>query len=138
MESKKTERLLRCDECKGDFTLSKKSDFIYRLIKIDDVKGEFWLTYFLCPHCQKMYPIILDNKDSRNKSIKYDYKNRILYNSLNKDTTALKKEIIKLQKEISIIRRALVIKHGKAFYRFAESDITLKMDFTPVKTGLED
>lgn len=80
---------LRCDYCNTEFELVK-SDFCCEQVTIDSVK--LWFTYFRCPWCDKIYPVIIDDYKSRRMAILHDVNGYNPNNKLGKARAALIKK----------------------------------------------
>lgn len=57
-----------CDECQGEFVLTEDS-----ILTTDTVAKEsvLTLTYFVCPHCKRLYVIRIDTQ--KTKQMKFNY-----------------------------------------------------------------
>jgi hypothetical protein len=56
-------KITYCDECRGEFILTNDKLLVSEL----NPKGEhIAITYFVCPHCNKLYKIAIDNMKTAN------------------------------------------------------------------------
>lgn len=113
---KKMEKRIQCDECKATFPMEVS---IFKNSKNTNENGETMdVTYFTCPHCNKVYIVlILDNEAKRRKK-HYEVSVKMLdnYAKLKKVLPeTVKKQFEQTRNEYSEYVKFLKEKYGQYF-----------------------
>ena len=126
-----------CDKCNKEFALkNNKSILCDRVILEDNPEETFWLTFFVCPHCNHQFNICIDSYESRRIAKGLDEKMRTLPNTTDRKQREIYiSDIAKLRKSVGDIRRLNIDKYGVCAYHFAGHTRKLKMDFVPEHSG---
>lgn len=74
----KMEKRIQCDECKKTFPMEAS---IFKNSKNANENGETMdVTYFTCPHCNKVYVVLIMDNEARRRKKRYDASVKMLDN----------------------------------------------------------
>jgi ssDNA-binding Zn-finger/Zn-ribbon topoisomerase 1 len=113
-EEKKKPKLVVCDDCQGEFILTQES------IKTDslEAKGEIiQITYFTCPHCNKLYKIKIDSIKTLQALKVYEMQMNLVTTKLQKGKVVTEANMNRLEKA----KKNLAKEYGKLDELFSGS-----------------